>query len=439
MKRSRLLYTSATVALVVASAIGGMLTSPAAHAAGNPYQVSASALKNAHPQFQEMGARGAEASQAHFRDSNCVQRLDSIANFCGSYTVPGIGPDGQPNTAWGYQMVGNAPSQVGPGTTTFQAPIIPVAIQLLNPDGSVAYTYDPMQYVQPLLNSPVFSTTKYSSGPKPTQFTDAVQRAEFFDQENPNWHTMLDPVVRPEETMKLPAGSYQFALNPDGTCCQFVLVDIGEFENLLFPPTYPVDNTTIMGQAELSGAITTKDISTFLFPNTFLYFNGDPTQCCVLGFHTFDFEPGATQTANPRAYVMNYSSWISPGLFGSSFTDVTATSHEMSETFNDPFVTAFGNLDTTPWWLAPNGNCQNDLETGDVIEGLSNAADPITMNGFTYHPQNEALMQWFESGAAGTANGTPNAIDGAFSYPNESVLPTANVSQTAGCTEPFQP
>jgi hypothetical protein len=106
---------------------------------------------------------------------------------------------------------------------------------------------------------------------------------------------------------------------------------------------------------------------------------------------------------------------------------VTALSHEISETYNDPFVTFDGVHDITPWWLSPNGNCQNNLETGDVIEGLPNDTYPITMNGMTYHPQNEALTQWFES------TGKSDALDGAFSYPDETVLPKANVSQKAGC------
>ncbi len=54
----------------------------------------------------------------------------------------------------------------------------------------------------------------------------------------------------------------------------------------------------------------------------------------------------------------------------------------------------------------------------------------MTMNGYTYHPQNEALLQWFES------KSHSDAINGAFSYPDETVSPTANVSQTAGCTGP---
>jgi hypothetical protein len=69
-----------------------------------------------------------------------------------------------------------------------------------------------------------------------------------------------------------------------------------------------------------------------------------------------------------------------------------------------------------PWWLSPNGNCQDNMEAGDVIENLPDGVYRVTQNGFTYHPQNEALAQWFDMGQPS------DALDGAFSHPNESVL-----------------
>jgi hypothetical protein len=37
--------------------------------------------------------------------------------------------------------------------------------------------------------------------------------------------------------------------------------------------------------------MTTRDIATLLFNNVYL-FNGTPDQCCTLGFHSYDLEPG---------------------------------------------------------------------------------------------------------------------------------------------------
>jgi hypothetical protein len=196
--------------------------------------------------------------------------------------------------------------------------------------------------------------------------------------------------------MSIPFGYGYYALNSDGTCCAYMLIDDNTFGNLLLPPTYPVDNTTVIGAAELAGDMTTRDLSTLLFNNVCL-FHTKPSNCCVLGYHTYDFEPGIPQNGNlPRLYVMNYSSWISPMLFGGGFEDITAMSHEVCETFNDPFTN-----NITPWWLSVdpisgNGNCQDDLETGDVVEVLSiNPVYAVALHNRTYHPQNEALFPWF--------------------------------------------
>jgi hypothetical protein len=246
----------------------------------------------------------------------------------------------------------------------------------------------------------------------------------------PDYHTLLSPQTVPALTIHFrqsatcPTGphsagcTYVFSLNPDGSCCRFILVN----DN---PPDFAFDTglanavvTDIIG-----GVITTKDISTFLYPNVFVFF-GDTTQCCVLGYHTYFFAQGSDPE---QRWVLNYSSWISPGLFGSAFLDVTGLSHELAETFNDPFVVSDGVHNLTPWWLSPNGNCQNDLETGDVIEGLPNAVFPVLLNGFLYHPQNEALLQWF-------AFLTPSdALGGAYSYPDTTVLTQVSAPQKVNC------
>ncbi len=358
--------------------------------------------------------------------------VDTIVNFTGHFTEQGTYFDGSSHHVWEYSMVGNPPEQGG--TTIYNAPVVPVTIDLLNADGSQRFVnghpliYDVTPFITPFMNGPVFGLSNYSSSSEPTQITDAVQRAEFGAFARADWHTLLLPSVKTARVMKLLKGTYRFALNQDGTCCLFVLVDIDTFSNELFPPTSPPDSSTVIGAAEVAGDITTKDISTFLFPNTYLYFNGDPSQCCVLGFHTFDFELGDANNGNRlKFYVLNYSSWISPGLFNGGFQDITAHSHEIAETFNDPFVGFDGIHNITPFWLNPAGQCQDIMEDGDVIEDLPNPTYPVTINGFTYHPQTEALLPWFEF-----ANNS-FAIDNAYSYPNESVLTTLSAPQPLNC------
>jgi hypothetical protein len=401
-------------------------------------QVPADSISNAHSQSLAKIPRGHLNGQGHARFG--LAGIDSISNWNKHYDVNGVGvafdsngnPFGVAQHVWYYSMVGNPP-ELG-GTTNINAPIVPVSLDLRNADGTPRFVngqrlfYDVTPFVQPTVNSPVFQNSTYSSSNTPTQFTDAVQRAEFTDQMKPDWHTILNPSVKATRTMVLLKGTYRFALNADGSCCAFVLVDSDVFGNELFPSTFPFDNSTAVGSAENAGDITTKDISTFLFPNTYLYLNHNPNDCCVLGYHTFDFEPGVPANGNvQRWYILNYSSWISPGLFRGGLGDVTALSHEMAETFNDPFVAADGIHNATPFWLAPNGNCQNNLEVGDVIEGLPNQVFPIKFNGMTYHPQNVALLQWFEF------ESPSSALGGAYSYPNPGTLTTLSAPQNFAC------
>jgi hypothetical protein len=400
----------------------------AAVIAQEPDQLTAADLADATGHSAVVTPHAHQNGQAHARHG--IPNIDSLLNFNGHFFADGFTSDGTPNTHWYTNTIGNPPQHQG--STTFNAPIVPVTLDLRNADGTPRFVNGqplisrPDAFLMPTLNSPVFQNATWSSSSVPTQITDAVQRAEFFTSAKDNWHTLLAPSVKTGRTMVLNQGTYFFALNADGSCCLFVLIDEGTFINALFPATSD-DTTTPVGAAENAGDITTQDVSTFLFPNAYL-FEGSPSNCCVLGFHTYDFEPGDDSNGNvEKRYVLDYASWITAGLFGGGFADVTALSHEIAELYNDPFVVSDGVHDATPWWLAPNGLCQNNLETGDVIEGLPDGVFPIAMNGFTYHPQNEALLPWFEF------ESPSSAIDGAYSYPNEQTLTSLSAPQNPGC------
>ncbi len=413
--------------------------------------ISATAPAGSKVKFTHVGPPTSKNGMAHARFG--IPNIDSVPNFNGQYFTAGQDPNGNPQNHWYFNTLGNPP-QMG-GTTTLNAPIVPVSLDLRNADGSPRFVkvvngkvitcanppdpsckrlfFDATPFIQPVLDSPVFSNANYTSSAAPTQFADAVARAEYFKSAKPDWHTLLAPSVKTARTMTLIRGTYQFALNGDGSCCFIVLVNVFTFENELFPSTFtfPPDSSTPVGAAEAAGDITTKDISTFFFPPAFLFI---PTKngniCCIGGFHSFDFESGDARNGNAaRFFVLNYSTWFPPSFFlDPTILDVTGLSHEVSETYNDPFVAFDGVHDVTPWWLSPNGNCQDDLEDGDVIEGLPNQVFPIKMpNGFTYHPQNEALLQWFEF------ESPSSAINGAYSYPDLTTLTALSPPQKAGC------
>jgi len=353
-------------------------------------------------------------------DSATTPSLVPIATFDGSFVAQG-GPSA--GRVFPFTMIGGQPS-VG-GTTTISAPISEVSLTLLNADGSVLTTvpFDPFEAAT--LRSPNFNRTNYRSGNR-VQFADAVQRAEFFNTMASNWHTVLQPSVVNRVNIVVPrfvnvqlspghviqARSYFIGTAADGQTFVLML-------NLVFD--FFFDNE--VNNEINAGNFTTNALNMTLFPNTYLFaLNANkpdtPGSCCVLGFHTFFFDPNSSPTTR---WVTQYASWISPGIFGGGFQDVTGLSHETSEAYNDPFVNNLTPNVQLPGVSAPTLSkasrvCQDILETGDPIERLPNATVPITLNSFTYHPQTEALLQWFEMGPSS------NAIDGAFSFPDETTL-----------------
>ncbi len=354
-----------------------------------------------------------------------VPGIDSLANWTGQFTSPGFDSNNNPQSVWPYEMVG-APPESGQ-TTVIRAPIVPVTVRLLDQNGNIAtYNGFPLtltvtpNLINAVVNSPMFRPAIYTSGIG--QLNDQMMRAQFWNRiqhgENSDggWHTLLNPKVQTTRVMSVPSGSWYFTPNADGSCCVAAFIDENAFVALLFPPTFPVDNTTVIGAAELAG-------------NIYLY-GGTIANCCILGFHSYDFEPGVPANGNrERRYVMNYSSWISNGLFSHGFEDITALSHEIAETFDDPFVD-----NATPWWLSHDNFsgaslCQNNLETGDVIEVLRyNGVFPVSMNGRTYHPQNEAMFPWFAFQSPSKANLH------AYSFPDETTLTSLSPGPLhAGC------
>jgi len=359
--------------------------------------------------------------------NNTPPDSNDVGNILGLRTVPTFGGAfaGQAGPSQGqvfkYTMVGTPPS--AGGTTRLPANIDEISWNLLNPDGSVFQTvkFEPFSHLT--LRSPNFRSSAYTSSPTITQFADAVQRAEFYQSLEPQnpWHTLLEPSVKSKVTINVPyfvdvavgsqviqARTYFTGTARDGNT--FVLM-LDLVFNFLFDNEFVSDIE--------AGVFATDAFNIIAFPNTFLYSlnvsnPNVPGSCCELGFHTYFLDHVVPQDR----WLGIFGSWISPGLFGTSFLDVTALSHEISETFNDPFLD-----NATPIWQFPgqpanSTMCQGNLETGDPIEGLPDATFPVTLDGYTYHPQNEALLPWF-------GMGTSNALNGAFSYPDTTVLPHA--------------
>ncbi len=351
-------------------------------------------------------------------NKSTIDALDTIATFSGAFVAqagPSAGGD------FRFTMMGNDP-KLG-GTTVFPANVDEVSLQLLNADGSVFKVVPFAPFEKVTLESPNFEPLDYRSGHN-IEFGDAVHRAQFFNVMKNDWHTLLIPKVVNKVTITVPR--FVNVQLKDGTIVQArsyftgTAADGSTFVLMLAPLFNFFFDNEVINEINL-GNFTTNGMNMTLFPNTFLFNLGPkpldaPGGCCVLGFHTYFLSGGFPESR----WITQYASWISPGIFGGGFQDVTALSHELAETFGNPFLS-----NSTPNWQFPGQPanskvCQANLEEGDPIEVLNNATFPIEVKegkfDFIYHPQNIPLLQWFEMGA------TSNAIDGAFSFPDETLL-----------------
>jgi hypothetical protein len=96
-------------------------------------------------------------------------RVFSVPHFSGSFAWQG--------NAYPYTMVGSKP-QLG-GTTEIPAQIVPISMffEEFADEGGSPVVLDPAPVLPRVQSSPNFHNAQYATGP--TQFADAVQRAEF--------------------------------------------------------------------------------------------------------------------------------------------------------------------------------------------------------------------------------------------------------------------
>ena len=353
--------------------------------------------------------------------SRTLEGTSPGGNIFGLTTVPTFQGAFFTGSQFNFTMIGNHP--LAGHRTTLPAQITSVSLRLLNANGTVNLDVPNAPFEDLTLDSPVFEESNYRSGHH-IQFADAIQRAEFFHMMDEDWHTVLHPRIVDRQTTSIPPAVLvnfgggvikpvpAYIIVNRGKANQFVAVLDLLFNQLNF-------NTTVT--EILAGNYTSDALTINIYPNTFLFSinsQGQIAGCCVLGFHSYVLSDEPT---TEQRWITVFASWTSPGIFGGGTQDITPLSHEISEAFNDPFVD-----NATPVWQFPGVPatakiCQDNLETGDPAEVLPVGVVPITLRErrevFTYHPQTEALLQWFEMGA------TSNAIDGAFSFPDETALP----------------
>lgn len=373
-----------------------LLLPAAALAQSVPADAAASAIvaesgflqnQGAQPRFQSASKISPNAMTALRQ-----QRIASVPHFSGAFAFSG--------KTFPYTVVGAMP-QAG-GTTQIPTQIISVPLlfdEFLDADGE-PIVLDPGPIMTRILGSPNFHTFSYQTGL--TQFGDAVQRAQFFRSMGQDWHTLLQPpqILKPV-VIEVPRGMAKVYRNPS-TGVVYAVVDANFFVSQL---------NTIVQLEELRP----DSLALIVTSNVFLSPKADVKQCCLLGFHTA-FDAGRIGRMR-QVQTLVWASWIDQGLLGPGVADVTPLSHEISEWMNNPF-----NTNVVPSWqpLGSAGGCQNNLETADPVATLPNAAYPVTIDAFTYHPQTQVLLPWF------TRQGPQDSIDGAFSFPDEGLVTEAS-------------
>jgi hypothetical protein len=343
--------------------------------------------------LQQAGARAefdhSDRTGPAAQDAKKLGRVLSVPTFTTSFNFQGQN--------FPVQMVGSAPHK---GDTT-EVPTQLIAISLFF-DGYVDangnnIVLDATPIVAPVLNSPNFRNASYRTGV--TQFADAVQRAEFNGAMRDDWHTLLaKPELLKSVQIEVPPNTalgQVFQVRNSGK--MYAIVDTSFFISQL--------NTIIQLQN-----LNIQGLPIALTNNVFLSPNAHVERCCVVGFHTA-FDQGM-RDGRQMLQTFVWASYVSTGIFGGTFEDVIALSHEISEWMNDPFIT-----NAVPRWQYPNStDCQSSMETGDPMETMPNAGFPVTIDTMTYHPQTQALMQWFARKPAS------DAINAAYSFPDESLL-----------------
>ncbi len=291
-------------------------------------------------------------------------------------------------------MVGRRPSS--DTTTRLKTAILPVRFVFdgyKDANGN-RLALSPSGILTKIKNSPNWASAPYSTGF--TQFGDAVQRAEFHKTMGPNWHTLLAPPrMLPTATIVVPAGEGTVYKTASGIVYAEVSTD--QFE---------IGISSVIEKADLRP----DEFALAVSRNVALYMR-TPGNCCILGFHTA-FQSDGTST-NQVIQTFSWASWLDKGIFkNTDIADVMAISHEIVEWMDDPLVD-----NSVPAWIYPDGSgCQDNLETGDPVEVLDNISIPVSVNGFTYHPQTQALLQWF------SREKPSSATYGAYSYPDISAL-----------------
>jgi hypothetical protein len=279
-----------------------------------------------------------------------------------------------------YVIAGKNPAKkvINPAST-IKVELVPLVMKFSNGDvwnPAKADSCDPgASALKRTQNSPIFKPHAYTWGGTSIgnfQVTDAFQRAEFWKYAQPSG-------INPTFGIRFALSTHS-AITVNVPNADAATATIGCGNGLLGATNInwldPYLQSTVIPSLGVGPAV----VPIFLLHN-FVEYIGTTSQCCVLGYHNAYSTGAGVQTYGLSIYDNS-------GAFTGS-SDISALSHELGEWQNDPYTN-----NPTPAWghTGQVTGCQSNLEVGDPLSGTTYT---VTMNGFTYHPQELAFFSWF--------------------------------------------
>ena len=267
---------------------------------------------------------------------------------------------------YAYRMVGSNPRQSGRRTVV---PVVIVPLRFVFADGQ---KLDPGRTTAELRRSPIFRRATF--GGDTTQYGDAVQRAEFWAYtQGTGYHALLArPSVTHTVVVRVPASDGSIRQSSHGGTVG--LVDEQFFSLHVVP--------RIVNGKRLPPT----KLLVFWSYNVDLQSPG--SSGVILGEHSLGRDRAGT-----TIWTWVWASWHTPDTVPEADADIAPLSHEIAEWYNNPFA-----ANVVPSWSAPPYSCNDLLEVGDPLVGMTFVKDG-------YHLQDEAFLAWFAREVPSTALG----------------------------------
>jgi hypothetical protein len=304
-----------------------------------------------------------------------------LPTFSSSFTTNGV--------TFPYTMVGAAPATGR--TTRLKTVVVPLRMVFTGFDQNA--TFEPDFAVRNMIRSPMYEPADFINGRG--QFVDQFQRATFWNQMDParRWHTIMsEPDVGRKFTINVTPANGSLSTVNGGLIGN---MEINAFENELI---------AIIPRLHLDSDETPLFVTQSVTAD-------------ALGFHDAVMVPAEHNTQKVQSFM--WSSWLDPVQVGDLIGDVSTLNHEMAEWADDPFVNNAAPL----WAFPPKNQVCGDIPFLEVGDPQGNGPDfalfpvvPVRINGFTYHLQDLALLQWFSREVPSSA------LNGWYSFPDTTQL-----------------